>query len=143
LGSGASSYVENATIASAKYEGNHKAEYRYPTIDQGVIVDGQYDIAGFYVGGDAGANISVYLDNCQIVGGNQSAFVLRGTSGEQNNSVYMSNCTVSGENKNVRIDNDTHRLYIGFGNNITAEDTDLPEAVVTTDDIYIKREGEI
>lgn len=138
----AKSYIENATIASAKYEGSHKSEYRYFTEESGVVTHEQYDEAGFYVGGGAGANnISVYLDNCQLISGNQGAFVLRGTDGEENNSVYMSNCTVVGENKTIRVDNNTYKVFLGFRNNITAENVSLPEVVTNTREVYIKEEA--
>jgi hypothetical protein len=91
--------------------------------------------AGFYVGGANG--ISVYMDNCDISGANKAQlFVLRGTSGEQNNTVYISNSRIE-DGAKIRIDNDTHKLYIGRGNNFTADDTNRPGAVIVTDEVYV------
>ena len=137
-----SCYIENATLSSAKYDGEFKKDYRYFTEENGVVTHEQYDETGFYVGDSASVcNTSVYLDNCKIVSGRQGAFVLRGTSNEQNNSVYMSNCTVVGENKTVRVDNNTHKVFLGFRNNITTENVSLPEVVTNTREVYIKEEA--
>ena len=127
-GANTSTYVENASIESANYSGDYKSGYQYD--------ENQINVSGFYVGSVSG--MSVYLDNCRIVGGKQGALVLRGTDGEQNNSVYMSNCTIETDHK-ARIDNNTLKLYIGFGNNFTAEEIGLPEAVVAEPTkIYVK-----
>lgn len=96
--------------------------------------------AGFYIGGGSGAtNISVYMDSCEIYGAKQP-IVLRGTAGEQNSTLYISNSTVTrdGAGQLVRIDNDTHKLYIGTGCNITADDASLPGVVTQTDEVYTK-----
>lgn len=91
--------------------------------------------AGFYIGGnDEANNIKVYIDNCDIYGSRQP-IVLRGSSGEQNNTLYISNSTVNTDAK-IRIDNDTHKLYIGTGNNFTADNTNRPAAVIVTDNTY-------
>ena len=127
LGNGSTSYVRNATIRGCN------------------LPDGYTDIgggrngAGFYIGGGSGNdNISVYMDNCNVYGNNKDqAIVLRGSSGEQNNSLYISNSTIPDGYK-IRIDNDTHKLYIGKGNNFTAEDTNRPSAVVVTDEVYVR-----
>ena len=88
--------------------------------------------AAFYIGG--GSNMRVYMDNCYIDGSVRS-LVLRGTSKEQNNSLYVSNCRINPDIP-IRIDNDTHKLYIGRGCNFTAEDTTRLAAVVKTNQVY-------
>lgn len=92
--------------------------------------------AGFYIGGgEKQDNIVVYMDNCYVESTGH-AFVLRGSSGEQNNSLYISNTTI--KNKSIRIDNNSHKLIIGNGCNFTKEHTTLPEAVEETALIYVK-----
>lgn len=92
--------------------------------------------AGFYIGGgEKQDNIVVYMDNCYVESTGH-AFVLRGSSGEQNNSLYISNTTLNV--KHVRIDNDTHKLYVGVGCNIVGEDTTRPSSVVTTNETYTR-----
>lgn len=121
-------YIENSTISSAKYHGSHKADFDYAD---------QYDVAAIYVGGSAiRNNIKVYLDNCKILSGTSYSIVLRGTSGEQNNSIYMSNCEVSGATKLVRVDNNTHKVYLGMHNNFTESDMQIAECIVNTQDVY-------
>ena len=100
------------------------------------------------MGGADSNNITVYMDNCDIYG-SANQIVLRGTSNEKNNSLYISNSTIhdlDGNNIAVHIDNDTHRLYIGKGNNFTASNavtwgtiTNWDGIVVNTDETYIKK----
>lgn len=109
------------------------------TIKECGIPDGYVNTAGkngaaFYVGG--GSNMSVYLDHCNIIG-SKKHFTIRGTGGEKNNSVYVSNCKVDLEaNIVIRIDNDTHKLYIGKGCNFNADNTNRPASVIDTNMIY-------
>lgn len=118
-------YIENATISCVDYTGKYDID---KTAD--------WQLAGFYIGGSANANnISVYMNNCNISGGNK-AFVLRGTSGEQNNKLYISNSTIG--NNQIRIDNDTLKLYVGNGTNITADKTNNPSCVEFTNETYKK-----
>lgn len=92
--------------------------------------------AGFYIGGgEKQDNIVVYMDNCYVESTGH-AFVLRGSSGEQNNSLYISNTTI--KNESIRIDNNSHKLIIGNGCNFTKENTTLPEAVVITNETYTR-----
>lgn len=126
---GGTSYIEDAIIRNTKYVGRYKNLFDYDT---------QYNVTAFYVGGGEDySNISVYIDNCEIDGGKGNPFVLRGTDGEQNNAVYLSNCKVSGDGV-IRIDNDTLKLYVGKHNNVTAEMTNRPTSVITTDSVYFK-----
>lgn len=101
--------------------------------------------AAFYIGGNNGNNIKVYMDNCSISSGSQG-IILRGTSNESNNSLYISNSTIPlSLTLPVRIDNNSHRLYIGSGNNFGATDVqcmndvtedDLKVMVIETDEVY-------
>jgi len=97
--------------------------------------------AGFYIGENADSSyIKVYMDNNDIYGSSQP-IVLRGTSGEQYNELYISNSKINTDKK-IRIDNDTHKLYIGAGNNFTAANTNLPSAVEPTTDVYTRENFE-
>ena len=118
-GAGTTSYVKNATI-------------RECAMPDGYITNIDSNYTGFYVGGNN--NITVYMDNCDIYG-SKRPFVLRGSSGEQNNTLYISNSNINTSAK-IRIDNDTHKLYIGKGNNFTAENTTRPSSVIITDETY-------
>jgi len=127
-GSGTTAFVSNATI-------------RECDMPEGYTQNAGDNNAGFYIGGAAGNdNIKVYMNNNNIYGSSQP-IVLRGSSGEQNNSLYISNSTIN-TNANIRIDNNTHRLYIGAGNNFTAANTNLPSAVEPTTDVYTRENVE-
>ena len=119
-GSSAVAYVRNATIRECAF-------------NEGYTTNNGTNEVGFYIGG--GSNNSVYMDNCTIESAGH-AIVLRTTAGEQNNALYISNSNI-GENQQIRIDSTTHKLYLGVGNNFTAEDTTLPAAVITTDETYV------
>lgn len=122
-GSSAVAYVRNATIRECAF-------------NEGYTTNNGTNEVGFYIGG--GSNNSVYMDNCTIESAGH-AIVLRTTSGEQNNTLYISNSNI-GENQQIRIDSTTHKLYLGVGNNFTAEDTTLPAAVIETDETYVYNE---
>ena len=94
--------------------------------------------SGMYIGGGGTANnIIVNLNNCTLYG-DRRPIVMRGTDGEQDNTLRMSNCNINLDYTEtaVRIDNDTHKLYLGKGNNFTAEKTSRPSSVILTDEIY-------
>lgn len=125
-GTVATAYVRNATLKDSL------------TMPDGYTATSQHNGAGFYIGG--ADNITVYMDNCKIYG-SASQIVLRGSSGEQNNTLKISNSNLydlDGDYLSVRIDNDTHKLYIGKGCNFTAENTTLPSAVIATDEVYVQ-----
>ncbi len=123
-GSGTTSYVKNATI-------------RECDMPDGYIANVNTNNAGFYIGGSTGIdNVTVYMDSCEIYGSTQP-IILRGTDGEQNNTLYISNSKINTDQK-IRIDNDTHRLYIGIGNNFTADNTTRPSSVTQTTETYIQ-----
>ena len=89
---------------------------------------------GMYVGGGANRNnMTIYMDGCNISGIKYDV-VLRGSSSEKNNNLYVSNC-IFGQNK-IRIDNNTHALFVGKGCNLTDESYTLIEAVFITNEEY-------
>ena len=91
--------------------------------------------AGFYLGGDG--NNKVYMDNCDIYGISASQIIVIKTT---DNTLYISNSTINNTNggdANVRIDSG-NTLYLGVGNNFTAEDTNNPSAVIVTDEVYVQ-----
>lgn len=95
--------------------------------------------SGIIIGGKSNANNnSIYMDNCDIYG-KTKPILLRGVAGEVNNTLYISNSRIHGSGV-IDIANDTHKLYIGRGNNFTAANTNRESSVVTTDEVYIKSE---
>jgi len=123
-GAGTTSYVENATIR----ECDMPAGYTNTANDNN---------AGMYIGGSEGMdNISVYMNNCDIYG-SAKPLVLRSTSGEKNNSLYISYSRIN-EGINIRIDDNSHKLYSGIGNNFRSENTTLPSAVIDTNEVYVR-----
>lgn len=110
-------YVNDATLRDGHYEGIFTDVFSGNT-------EGIGTLGGFYIGGGSGennSNVTVYLDGCTFDVVNR-AFVLRGTDGETNNTVNISNSTVlDAANHPIRIDNDTLRLNIGIGGNITPD----------------------
>ena len=121
-GTGKKSYVRNATIRDCD-------------MPEGYTATANNNGAGFYIGGGSERhNITVYMNNCDIYGRYQP-IVLRGSSGELNNTLYISLSRINTDHK-IRIDNDTHKLYSGIGNNFTAANTNLPSAFIQTGEIY-------
>lgn len=112
-GANNTSHVRDAIIRECKMPEGY--------VDSGAGCNG----AGLYIGGSTGCdNITLYMDNCDIYGSRQP-IVLRGSSGEKNNTLYISNSNI---NLNytyvgVRIDSNTHKLYIGDGCNFTEDNT--------------------
>jgi lysophospholipase L1-like esterase len=97
-------------------------------------VDGENNhevLAGFYVAtpsNEATTNGStVYLDGCTIGYPGKTAFVLRGSSGEQNCTVNISNSTIVDGAGKIRVDNETHKLNVGIGTNITTDKITNPQ----------------
>lgn len=123
MGNDTTSYIKNATIKQCDR----------PT-DFDVNIGS--NLAGFYIGG-GNRNTVVYMDNCTIYG-SYNSFVLKVGSGYKNLSLYISNSNINTKAK-IRLDSDsiyTNALYIGKGNNFTAENTTRPTAVIATDEIY-------
>ena len=110
-------YVNDATVRDGHYEGIFADVFSGNT-------EGIGTLGGFYIGGGSGennSNMEVYLDGCTFDVVNR-AFVLRGTDGETNNTVNISNSTiVDAANHPIRIDNETLRVNIGIGGNITPD----------------------
>lgn len=123
-------YCDNNSISYVR-----NANVRACGMPDGYTATSHSNGAGFYIG--EGSDIPVYMDNCDIYG-SAVPIVLRGSAGEQNNSLYISNSRINLDyaNTGVRIDNDTHKLYLGAGNNFTAENTNRPSAVVVTNEVY-------
>ena len=122
-GCGQTSYVKNATLQEIDMPDGY--------VTQGPISTN----AGCYIGGgEKNDNLTVYMDNCSIFASKHS-IVLRGSSGEQNNKLYVSNTNI--DVKSIRIDNDTHSLFVGTRCNFDATNTTIPEVVVQTEEEYI------
>ena len=110
--------------------------------------EGQFDYSGktgeiygsMYIGGSADASgLSAYLDGCTITNDGGNPIVMRGTDGEQNNTVYISNSMVLGT---IRIDNDTLKLYVGVGTDITTDKIDNPGRAEFTGELYRRNSGD-
>lgn len=116
------SYVKNAIIQEADFKDG------YQTLGP------QSTHGGCYIGGGVGqSNNTIFIDNCMLIG-QKYGIVLRGTDDEKNNILYISNSTL---NKNfVRIDNETHKLFIGSGCNIDTSNIAFKDVVTITEDIY-------
>jgi hypothetical protein len=111
----------------------YNAEMRECQVKNGYVDNGVgSNKSGMYIGGASGFN--VYMDNCNIYGTAQP-IVLRNTRGEHDNALYISNSHIN-TNAKIRIDDTTHKVYIGTGNNFNESNTTLPAAVVLTKDIY-------
>lgn len=131
-GGGTVSYVKRATLRDCQ-------------APEGFEHTSSANQAGFYIGGSSGNGVTVYMDSCTILGGKQP-IVLRGTSGESGNTLYISNSIINhGTEYGIRIDNDSHKLYIGKGNNFSAKDIKarpgIPQMrlklmVTATDEVY-------
>ena len=122
-GEGTTAYVRNATLKDSL------------TMPEGWEGTSQHNGAGFYIGG--GSNENVYMDNCDIYGSAAyQMFVIKGS----NNALYVSNSTINnltGGDTKIRIDGN-NKMYLGIGNNFTAEDTNNPDAVIVTNEVYVQ-----
>ena len=105
--------------------------------------EGEFDYSGktaeiygsMYIGGSANSNnITAYLDGCTIEHNGEHPIVMRGTDGEQNNTINISNSNVGGGT--IRIDNDTLKLNVGIGTNITTDMIDNPARAEFTGELY-------
>lgn len=121
---GSSAYIKNASIKECEPFSDHEyAESNY---------------AGMYIGMQS--NLSVYIDSCEITSAKQQ-IVIRNGSGETNNSLYISNSNINTEGY-IRMDGDTHRLYIGQNCNFTEEHiktstgVNASDLVEYTDEVY-------
>ena len=114
-------YIENATFKQVDMQGGY--------LDLGGGTNG----AAIYVG--TKSDVIAYINNCRLFGKDRP-LIIGGLKGQTNISVYISNTTLN--DKWVRMDSDTHKLYIGIGCNITAENTQRPDSVVITNETYTK-----
>jgi hypothetical protein len=123
------------------FSGYNKTSYvRNATIQEVDIIDGyqtfgpQATHGGCYIGGGKDqSQLQVFMDNCILIG-QKYGVVLRGTDGEQNNTLYISNSVLD---KNVvRIDNDSHQLFIGSGCNIDKSNATISDVVTVTNNTY-------
>lgn len=125
-GSNYTSYVQNASIKLCE-------------MPEGYSSDPEYcNNAAFYIGGSDGNNKTVYMDGCEIVGAENTTkvFVLQSSYGSYSSTLLISNSTIN-EGAKIRIDNGDNKLYIGAGCNFTADDTNRPSAVVSTNETYV------
>lgn len=119
-------FVNDATLRGGCYEGIFDTYYpqnvRYSAL---------------YIGGGSeenSSNMTAYLDGCIVDGTDaNTSIVVRGSSGEQNNTLNVSNCTLVDTAKWIRVDNDTLRINIGMGGNITAASLKYVEVDPETD----------
>ena len=102
-------------------------------------IGGGHNASAFYIGGSSSVTgVVVKMDNCTLYGEDQ-AFTLRGTDGESNLTLYISNSfvhNINGGEYLIRVDNNTHTIYMGAGNNFGANNTSKPERVIQTSDTY-------
>jgi hypothetical protein len=123
-GAAGEAFVKDAVIRCGNYEGVFTEEF-----SEGNTID-NIELASFYVGGgdnEHNSNATVYLDGCTIGYPGKPAFVLRGTNGEQNCTVNISNSTIVEGANQIRVDNETHKLNVGIGGNITTDKIDHPQ----------------
>ena len=110
-------YVNDAHIRDCIYEG------QFPETN---VVNATNCWGAVYIGGHADAdNIVVYMDGCTFEG-YKHAICMRGSLGEINNTVNLSNCTFlprkyGEELCTINYHNNTHRVNVGAGCNITEE----------------------
>ena len=86
-------------------------------------------------GGPNSSNLIAYLDGCTFENEGHRAIVLRGTDEEQNNTINISNSTID---ETIRIDNDTLRVNVGVGTNITESTFDDASRATWTSELYRK-----
>ncbi len=119
-------YVENATLKSGEYKGQHD-ESKFSLSHGG----------SFYIGGGTAANNSnnkVYMNGCTITSVKGTMGVLRGSDGETNNQLYISNSTIE-NGKKMRID-ENQKLFVGKGTNITEANVSSVDRVEFTNEEY-------
>lgn len=138
VGTGATAVVSNCEINGATgTKAGHGIGAQGETTVSGCTInmtETDVDTIGVNIAGNS--NIAVYMDNCDISSTATEFVALQlATGSAQNNTLYVSNTNIS-EGSVINIGNDTHKLYIGKGNNFTADDTNLPSAVIVTDEVY-------
>ena len=125
VGDSKNAYVRNATLKN------------FLAMPEGYEENAGNNGAGFYCGGTNG---NIYMDSCDIYGSAPSQiFVIKGS----NNALYVSNSAVhnlTGGDANIRID-ESNMMYLGVGNNFTAENTNRPGNVIVTNEVYVQGGG--
>lgn len=142
-------YINDATIMCGSYDGEF-VDYYLKGGNNIPHSSGQKTapLGAMYIGGGTeinNSNITVYMDNCTF-GDLGYPIVLRGGSEEQNNTLNMSNCkflnsTTNNDNYRIRIDNNTHTLNAGIGNDLSEMgfyETSVPSRLIHTDQLYRK-----
>ena len=123
-GCNATHYIFNAIVRESPMPDGYESK------------NGMHTQNGMYIGGGKNeTKIVIYMDACQIFG-TKNSIVLRGTSGEVDNTLYVSNTSIYPTN--IRIDSDTHYLYIGIGCNFNQACTQKPNNIILTQDQYNK-----
>lgn len=124
-GDSKNAYVRNATLRTLL------------KMPEGYEANAGNNGGGFYFGGTSG---NVYMDSCDIYGTAPSQiFVIK----ESGNALYVSNSAVhnlTGGDANIRID-ESNMMYLGVGNNFTAENTNRPGNVIVTNEVYVQGGG--
>ena len=99
--------------------------------------------AGIYIGGSNSAdtpssfNFITYMDNCKMLNTRQ-AIVIRGTVGEAGHRVYVSNININ-DGSYIRIDSDTHKLFVGENCNFDNDDYRVNSTTVLTPEQMAQR----
>lgn len=136
-------YSHGGLYISSGVNGVKKTAYIYDAtvkecaLHEGYIDDGVAgtNYAGMYIGG--ASNTTIYVDNCNLSAAAQ-VIVLRGTSAERNNTLYISRTHINHTywRAGIRIDSDTHKVYIGAYCNFNTDDTDRASVCTETDEVY-------
>ncbi len=143
-------YINDATTMCGGYDGEFvdyylKGENNIPHSPSGQKTA---PLGAVYIGGGSdisSSDITVYMDNCTF-GDLGYPIVLRGTDGEQNNTLNMSNCkflnsTTNNDKYRIRIDNNTHTLNVGIGNDLSEiglNQDSIPSRLIHTSQLYRK-----
>ena len=117
-GSEGEAFVNDAILRGGHYEGI----FDYSNIPDNI------KLSTMYIGGGTGendSNVTAYLDSCFFDASDcHRSIVVRGSSGEQNNTLNISNCTITDgtlDQGTIRIDNETLKLNVGRGCNVTSD----------------------
>ena len=127
---GTTSYVRNAIIRHCEMPEGYTAV----TNSTGAAF---YMNPNGYNGATTGTQV-VYMDSCDIYAISETQTISMADT--DSNILYISNSTLNNLNGgavHIRIDSDSHQLYIGAGNNFDASITDRPSVVTVTDETYI------
>ena len=112
-GSEGEAFVNDAILRGGHYEG---------IFDYSEVAD-NIKYSALYIG--SSSNMTAYLDGCFFDASDcHRSIVVRGSSNEQNNTLNISNCFVTSgtlDDGTIRIDNDTLKLNIGRGCNVTSD----------------------